>query len=321
MRGIDMSKILHRIFFDFDNQGDPFMHYLETWKDQLPDFEIMQWDKNNLPLDLNNYTRYMAKTKNHAFLSDYFRCWLLQKYGGVYFDADIEILDGIIFRKIYEEAQKTNEYTLFIGIESKRDGGLTAHSMGVKCGETHEILQFLMDLYETVFTTAMRHVIKKFPIPDLMGLFFCDFEEKEGFSLTKKGFFFDYNSPFIAKKIKIYTQDYFSPVTAYNNDMMISAFSENTCLCHHFAATWKTDRSAAHGALFSGLLKNNFYTIEPKLIPLLKKRYETPKRIRKPSWSLSAKETSVLEKGLNKLCPYGGILYSLLKAIRKRGNG
>jgi hypothetical protein len=312
-----MDKIIHRIFFDFNNHGDPFLPYLETWKKELPDFEIMQWDKSNLPLGLNTYTKYMAETKNHAFLSDYFRCWLLNKYGGVYLDADIEILQGTVFRKIYEDAQKTNDYTLFIGIENIQNGGLTPHSMGVKCGESHELLQFLMNLYETVFTTSMRHVIKKFPIPDLMSLFFWDFEENEHFSLTKKGCFFNYNAPFIAKKIKIYTQDYFSPVTVYNNKMMISAFSENTCLCHHFAATWKNDQNKPSGTLFSDLLKNSYYAIDPKLIPLLKKRYELPKHSNKPLWALNEKEIDSLEKGLNKLCPYGGILYSFLRRLRK----
>jgi hypothetical protein len=312
-----MNKIIHRIFFDFDNRGDPFLPYLKTWKDQLPDFEIMLWNKTNLPLDLNNYTRYMAETKNHAFLSDYFRCWLLQKYGGVYLDADIEMLNGTVFRKIYEDAQETNDYTLFIGIENKQNGGLTPHSMGVKYGETHELLRFLMNLYETVFTTSMRHTIKKFPIPDLMSLFFWDFEENEDFSLTKKGFFFDYKAPFIAKKIKIYTQDYFSPVTKYNHRMIVSAFSENTCLCHHFAATWKNNQTIPNGTLFSDSLKNNYYAIEPKLIPLLKKYYELPKHIDKPLWALNEKEISFLERILNKLCPYGGILYSFLRRLRK----
>jgi glycosyltransferase involved in cell wall biosynthesis len=311
-----VKKILHRIFFNFDNSIDPFLPYLETWKKELPDFEIMQWDKSNLPLDLNKYTKYMAETKNHAFLSDYFRCWLLTEYGGAYLDADIEILDGDIFRKIYEDAQKSNDYVLFIGIENKRNGGLTPHSMGVKCGETHELLQFLINIYETIFTTSMRHIIKKFPIPDLMSLFFWDSEEIEHFSLTKKGCFFNYNAPFIAKKIKIYTQDYFSPVTAYNNRMTISAFSENTCLCHHFAATWKNNQSLSNGILFSDLLKNNYYTIDPKLISLLRRRYELPKHIDRPLWSLNENEIRFLEKGFNKLFPYGGVLHSFLRHLR-----
>jgi hypothetical protein len=312
-----MKKILHRIFFNFDNTSDPFLPYLETWKKELPDFEIMQWDKSNLPLSLNAYTKYMSETKNHAFLSDYFRCWLLTKYGGVYLDADIEILNGSIFRKIYEEAQTAEDYSLFIGIESNRDGGLTPHSMGIKCGENHEILRFLMNLYETVFTTPLRYVIKKFPMPDLMILFFKDCENKNETVSSKDGLFYGHNNPFVTKGIKIYPQDYFSPVTAYNNRMMISAFSENTCLCHHFAATWKNDQTETNGILFTNLLKENYYTIETELIPLLKKRYELPKHSNKPLWTLAEKEIRFLEKGLNKLCPYGGILYSVLRRLRK----
>lgn len=312
-----MKKILHRIFFNFDNGPDPFLLYLETWKKQLPDFEIMQWDKNNLPLDLNAYTRYMAETKNHAFLSDYFRCWILNIYGGAYLDADIEVLNGKIFRKIYEEAQTSNEYTLFIGIESERNGNLTAHSMGVKYGESHEILLFLMNLYETVFSNSLRHFIKKFPIPDLMSLYFRNYEESENYLLSTNGYFPGKQNTIVTKKMKIYSQDYFSPISNYNNEMMISAFSENTCLCHHFAATWKSENTTS-SELFSYLLKKNYYVISPDLIPLIKDRYELPVSPRKPSWSLSIKEIAIFESLLNRVFPYGGILYSSLRKLRKR---
>jgi hypothetical protein len=312
-----MKKIIHRIFFNFDNTADPFLAYLETWKRELPDFQIMLWDRNNLPLDLNEYTRYMAENKNHAFLSDYFRCWLLNKYGGAYFDADIEVLNGSIFRRTYEEAQTAEDYTLFIGIESDRDGGLTPHSMGIKCGETHELLQFLMNLYETVFATSMRNIIKKFPIPDLMALYFMDYEKNENYTLSKNGFFCDCTVPFITKNMKIYPQDYFSPVIKYNNNMMISAFSKNTCLCHHFAATWKK-ADTAPGVLFSSLLKNNNYVIAPDLLPAIAGQYELPASPRKPSWALGSGEIAVLEKMLNKLFPYGSKLYSVLRKLRKK---
>src|SRR5574344_1980019 len=128
-----MARILHRIFFNFDNGSDPFLPYLETWKRELPDFTVMQWDKTNLPLDLNEYTRTLAKEKNHAYLSDYFRCWLLEKHGGA------------AFRRIYDAAQANADATLFIGVESDGNGMLTAHSMGVKDGSFHPMLRFLMN--------------------------------------------------------------------------------------------------------------------------------------------------------------------------------
>jgi hypothetical protein len=311
-----MKKILHRIYFNFDNTHDIFLPYLETWKKELPDFEIMQWDKSNLPLDLNAYTKCMTKTKNHAFLSDYFRCWILNKYGGVYLDADIEILNGALFRKIYEDAQIAPEYDLFMGIESSRNGRLTLHSMGSKEGEPHEAMIFLMDLYETVFTTPMRYLINQFPITDLISLYFINFEKSENYKDSSNGYFSGRAQPFITKRIKIYPQDYFSPVTTYNNEMMISAFSENTCLCHHFAATWKKiDNSPRH--LFSEILKNGNYAISPECIPALKSRYELPPHPRKPSWTLNSGEINKLEQLLNHVIPYGGNFYKILRNLRK----
>jgi hypothetical protein len=313
-----MEKIIHRIFFNFDNKPDPFLPYLKTWREQLPDFEIMEWNKDNLPLNLNAYTSYMTQKKNHAYLSDYFRCWLLSKYGGVYLDADIEVLNGKKFRGIYTEAQTADNYTLFIGIESVKTGGLTPHSMGVKCGETHPLLTFLMNLYETAFTTPMKYVIGKFPMPDVVSLYFMELEEN-GYSLSRRGCFFDLNQIIITNKIKIYSQDFFSPTTNYNNNMMLSAYSENTCLCHHFAATWRNVQNQKQGRLFADLLHENYYVIPPLFVPTLKKRYvDLTIASKRPSWTLSAGEIRNVEKVLNKLVPYGGILHKLLRKFRKK---
>jgi glycosyltransferase involved in cell wall biosynthesis len=313
-----MKKVLHRIFFNFDNTRDPFLPYLETWKTELPDFEIMQWDKSNLPLDLNPYTKYMAETKNHAFLSDYFRCWLLKNFGGAYLDADIEILNGDVFRKIYEEAQNADDYNLFIGVESKKNGLLTLHSMGCKEGQPHEALFFLMNLYETVFTTSMRYFIKEFPITDLLCLYFINYETQENYRDSNNGRFIERTRPFITKNIKIYPQDYFSPVTTYNNDMMISAFSENTCLCHHFAATWKKTNNP-NRQLFGEILRSGNYVLSPDLIPALQTRYKLPHRPKTPAWALSSREIIKLERFLNRIIPYGGTLYNIARDLLKAG--
>jgi hypothetical protein len=313
-----MKKILHRIFFNFDDQMDPFAAYLKTWQEQLPDFQILHWDKTNLPLDLNPFTRYMAEKKQHAFLSDYFRCWLLHRYGGFYLDADIEILKGETFRRVYEEAQDAGDYALFLGIESDKTGGLTPHSMGIKCGEKHEVLSFLMDLYETAFTTAMRYTIKKFPIPDLISLYFVELEKEHGYGLSKNGCFYHCTEPFITRGIKIYPQEYFSPVTSNNRDMMVAAFGENTCLCHHFAATWKDPGNAVRGELFAERLAANYYVVPPSVVPALRKRYPALRPPRRPSWSLNTGEIAALEGILNRAAPYGGLWYGLLKKLRRR---
>jgi hypothetical protein len=189
--------------------------------------------------------------------------------------------------------------------------------MGIKSGTSHELLSFLMYLYETVFSSSMKFLIKKFPITDLMSLYFLDHEEKERLSKSKNGFFAGKRDVAIAYGIKIYPQEYFSPLSIYNNDVLVSSFSEKTCLCHHFAATWKDCKNTSYCELFSDRLKNNYYVIPDNLIGIIRQRYEVPDSFRRPLWALSQKEIVLLERILNKVCPYGGLMYSILRKFRK----
>ncbi len=310
-----MNKVIHRIFFDFNDSGDPFLPLLETWKRELPDFQIMQWNKNNLPLDLNDFTRILTKEKNHAFLSDYFRCWLLEKYGGVYLDADIEVLDGEGFRKIYEETHSALDHSLFIGVESAANGKLTAHSMGLKGSTSHPILRFLMDLYETAFSGPLHYAIKKFDMPFLMSLYFIDLEKQSISSASENGCFRDIERPIIVDNIKIYPPSFFSPLTTRGDRMFVSSFGPETCLCHHFAATWRKESSTIKSAkLFVEALRDRDYMVKPGLVKRIQQRYPgldfSPD---KPKWELKPNQIQIIEKVLNMLIPYDSELYKLFK--------
>lgn len=310
-----MEKIIHRIFFNFDNEPDPFVSYLESWKRELPDFTIMEWNAQNLPLDLNEYTRTLAREKNHAFLSDYFRCWLLQKHGGVYLDADIEMLDGEIFRHIYTEAQTGSDHDLFIGVESSRTGGLTPHSMGIACGAQHGLLDFLMNLYETSLSGPLHHFLRRLPIPDLARLYFIELEEKTGERISTDGLFLSVTEPVVLDRIRIYPQDYFSPLTERNSQKVIMSFSANTCMCHHFAATWK---ERAGGEKYAKTLGDALYDGDYLLSPdsrkavLQKIPSLSGKRFKRPQWKLQEKQLKIVEKILNILVPYQSFLFKFL---------
>ncbi len=310
-----MSRVIHRIFFNFNDGDDPFLPLLETWKRELPDFEIKLWDKTNLPLDLNDYTRTLAAEKNHAYLSDYFRCWLLEKYGGVYLDADIEILDGAKFRSAYDEAQTAADYDVFIGVESADNGKLTAHSMGVKDGTFHPLLRFLMNLYETAFSGPLHYAIKNFDMPYLMSLYFLDKERTEGFALSSGGRFRELDESEVADRAKFYPPVWFSPLTTRDGRMFISSFGEETCMCHHFAATWREKTKGTKLAKrFLESLADGDYAVKPELVPALRARY--PEAIIKPVrplWSLKPTQIKKIERVLNALVPYGSPQYRLLK--------
>lgn len=315
-----MSRVLHRIFFNFNDGTDPFLPYLETWRRELPDFEIMLWDKYNLPLDLNEYTRTLAAERNHAYLSDYFRCWLLEKYGGVYLDADIEILDGNGLRKIYEDTQASSDHSLFIGVESAKNGKLTAHSMGVKDGTCHPMLRILMNLYETAFSGILHHVIKDFNMPYLMSLYFLDKERKGQFMISSGGKFKNLEQIIVTDDMKIYPSVYFSPLTTRDNRMIVSSFGPETCMCHHFMASWRDDNKDSKVAkCFGEAIRDGDYDIQKDIIYKLQERYPDvnikPKKI---PWTLNDTEIKKIERLLNVLIPYGSPLYRFLKKNRTR---
>lgn len=315
-----MPKILHRIFFNFNDGPDPFLPFLDSWRRELPDFEIKMWDKTNLPLDLNAYTRTLAAEKNHAYLSDYFRCWLLEKYGGVYLDADIEILDGDAFRKVYDDCQAAADYQLFIGVESAHNGKLTAHSMGVKDGTFHPIFPFLMDLYENAFSGPLHYAIKNFDMPFLMSLFFLDKERTEGYTMSTNGRFRELDGVITTQGMRIYPPPWFSPLTTRTGKMLVSSFSENTCICHHFAATWRDGADGLPRAkCFRDALRDGDYYALPELVPTLRRRYgKKGLKTMLPAWTLKESQIRAIERILNRLIPYGTPLYRMMRRAKKK---
>jgi len=82
---------------------------IESWKKFFPDYEILEWNNSNIPLEIE-YVNNAYKNKRWANVSNYVRLYALNKYGGIYFDTDVEVLKRFDF---------LNEDTkCFLGIES-----------------------------------------------------------------------------------------------------------------------------------------------------------------------------------------------------------
>lgn len=60
-----------------------------------PDFEIIEWNEDNIDVYQNPYTTYTYDNKRFAFLSDYLRLLIVYKEGGIYFDVDVEVVRPI----------------------------------------------------------------------------------------------------------------------------------------------------------------------------------------------------------------------------------
>ena len=58
----------------------------------MPTYEIREWNEDNFDVNIIPYTAEAYKMKKYAFVSDYARFWILYRYGGLYFDTDVEII-------------------------------------------------------------------------------------------------------------------------------------------------------------------------------------------------------------------------------------
>lgn len=72
---------------------------LLTWKDKMPEYELIEWNESNLDLDeIAKESEYFAecrKRKLYAFMADYLRIKILYEQGGIYIDTDVQAIQSL----------------------------------------------------------------------------------------------------------------------------------------------------------------------------------------------------------------------------------
>ena len=92
------------------------MKCIDSWRRFFPDYEIKEWNEDNFDVNIIPYTADAYKDRVYAFVSDYARFWVLYKYGGVYFDTDVEVIrsmEDVIGRGPYMGFEFINSYGEF----------------------------------------------------------------------------------------------------------------------------------------------------------------------------------------------------------------
>lgn len=85
-----IPKIIHYCWFGHGKKTRFILKCMCTWQKVLPDYQIMEWNEDNFPVEYNDYVSEAYKSKKYAFVSDVARLYALSQFGGIYFDIDIE---------------------------------------------------------------------------------------------------------------------------------------------------------------------------------------------------------------------------------------
>lgn len=87
-----IPKVIHYCWFGKSSLPNDAVRCINSWKKFLKDYEIIEWNETNFDVNMNAYTKKCYDLKKFAFLSDYVRLYVIEKYGGIYFDVDVEVI-------------------------------------------------------------------------------------------------------------------------------------------------------------------------------------------------------------------------------------
>lgn len=88
-----IPHIVHYIWFGRKPIPKRMLRYISSWKTMLPNYKFMLWNEDTFDISKScQFVREAYERKQYAFVSDYVRFYVLERYGGIYLDTDVEIL-------------------------------------------------------------------------------------------------------------------------------------------------------------------------------------------------------------------------------------
>lgn len=208
-----IPKIIHYCWFGNGKLGDLEKKCIESWYNKNPDYEIKLWNENNFDIQDNKYATEAYDNKKWAFVSDYARLVVLEKYGGVYLDTDMEVLVGL---------ESFIKNSAFLGYEN--DSKVAAGIIGAE--KNHSFIKLLKAKYDNeVFIETnklnMKTIVER--ITELL-------EEEYNLNNNNSGI-----QQLLKNDLMIYPRDYFYPVSMAGKKKF---FTNNTATIHHYSGSW-----------------------------------------------------------------------------------
>ena len=217
-----IPKIIHYCWFGGTPLPNLAIKCIESWKKYCPEYEIREWNEKNFDLNYCEYVREAASVGKWAFVSDYARFQILYKYGGIYFDTDVELIRSIA--DILENGS-------FMGVEkplnaSKNLNYMIAPGLGIAVEREMPIINEILHLYENEHYILKNGSINKKTVLDYVTEVF----QKYGYEGN--------NHKQEINGITVYPDDYFCPMN-YSTGLL--SITENTRSIHHYGMSWKSD--------------------------------------------------------------------------------
>lgn len=233
-----IPKIIHYCWFGNGEKPDIVIKCIESWKNKLSDYEVIEWNENNFDINCNKYVRQAYELKKFAFVSDYARVYALYNYGGIYLDTDVEVF------KNFDDLLNNDSFWGF-----EQENYIATSTIGAKKG--NKLIKMFLDSYN-----GKSFLCEDGSYDDLTNVAIIT-KILKTYGLNQNG---EYQK--IDNLATFYPQTYFSPYDYINCRKFIT---ENTYCMHHFYKSWLPTSSRIKGNIKKILAKviggNQIYKI------------------------------------------------------------
>lgn len=209
---MSIPKVIHYCWFGGKEKSDNINYYISSWKKYCTNYEFIEWNEENFDINCNDYVREAYQCEKWAFVTDYVRLYVLNKYGGVYMDTDVELLKNI---------DNFLRHKSFSGFES--NNFIPTAIMGAEKGNPW--IKMLLSFYEK------KHFLKEDGSMDLTtNVVTITNMTKEIYNLQLNNTLQETNGDVI-----FYPNDFFCPKDYSTGKIIIT---DNTYAIHHFESSW-----------------------------------------------------------------------------------
>lgn len=147
-----IPKTIHYCWFGGGRKSKLIEKCIASWKKYCPDYEIIEWNEANFNIDDCAYARFCYDNKKYAYLSDYVRLWAVERYGGIYFDTDVELI------KKPDDLLSHNAFFCFEGNEFITTG------LGFGATAGHWAVTVMADAYRAKTTQELRETLDTYGV-------------------------------------------------------------------------------------------------------------------------------------------------------------